>query len=320
MFDDAPVATSEDSDEVRSLADRLEAEGDPRGPLLALELAAAQAQSSDEARRLNRAAQARREAHPELAWPPVLGQTTTSLHAGLIVDADYAQLRAAGVPFEQLVSLRRLLVPGGEIDDVLERLAVLRARGLAPDTLNESPAQTPAMGDGRGVRAFASGEHSTPRSLHLTSRIADDHALASWADLRELVNGSLAYEDERLDALAPLGLVKLPSVSADQVPRVAAYFGDTLLSLDVPSPQDDLAGFGAILELPKLRSLSVNASRGLTRGARDRGSWALSPKLHSVTFGGMTVAESAEFGHEFPDLCFNSSRYWPHVAAPMTAR
>ncbi|HVI01293.1 MAG TPA: hypothetical protein VM869_21395, partial [Enhygromyxa sp.] len=61
-----------DLNEVEVFADELQARGDPRGELLALELASERATSSDEARRLNREAQRIRNAHRELVWPSAL--------------------------------------------------------------------------------------------------------------------------------------------------------------------------------------------------------------------------------------------------------
>ena len=258
-------ADIEELEGARVLADRLELEGDPRGPMLALELAAAKAEDSATARSYNRAAQERRKAEPELAWPPALAQTKTKLRAGLMVIGDYADLHAAGASFEQLVSLRSLTLPANGVDGALEQLVQLRPRGLAPEALYQGFGLDLNRIEGRGLRAFASQGGQLPRSLHLQSGLDDVQALSGWTGLARLRLRELIHRAETLPALAPLELVELPSVVPAHVPEVAAYFADTLRSLTVCEPQTELDDFRAILELPKLEALGLQAARGLTR-------------------------------------------------------
>lgn len=83
---------------VAVLADRLQADGDPRGELLSLELAATLASSTEESRRLCLAAASLRAADPELAWPPALAATRGLIRAGLLVTGTWLPKRTPNLP------------------------------------------------------------------------------------------------------------------------------------------------------------------------------------------------------------------------------
>jgi hypothetical protein len=83
---------------VAVLADRLQADGDARGELLALELAAALARSSQESRSLCLAAHALRSRDPDLAWPPALAGCRGVIRAGLLVAGTWLPKRTPDLP------------------------------------------------------------------------------------------------------------------------------------------------------------------------------------------------------------------------------
>jgi hypothetical protein len=107
------VSEAEQLDEASVLADRLQAEGDPRGELLALEIGCVRAPSVAQARALARQAQDLRAAEAGLVWRTPHGPDHVSLRAGFVVGLSggpgtpaHLAARAAGLDMRGLRTIR----------------------------------------------------------------------------------------------------------------------------------------------------------------------------------------------------------------------
>jgi hypothetical protein len=246
-----------DLSETEVFADRLQARGDPRGELLGLELAAERAQSSAEARRLNREAQRIRNAHRSLVWPEALADSNVSTRAGFVVAAAYEELFASGVPLELALSVRDLRVGSAtRLEDCLATLIPARMRGLRLDSLRQPDVQVGPPTNLAGFRQLA----AVPAAGHALElieipwRVVDVAALASLSGLRECLFGDSRSQAE-LCSLATSKLERL-GLEAPLDPVIVPLFGNTLAALefryDRPESLEPLAG------LPWLRELLLH--------------------------------------------------------------
>ncbi len=99
--------------EAAVFADAAMQAGDPRGELLALELAARASSDPLEARRVSCEAQALREHHPQLAWPelPQRGNLRAVLRSGFVLAIELIEGADAGHPLADFAPLALLPAP-----------------------------------------------------------------------------------------------------------------------------------------------------------------------------------------------------------------
>lgn len=241
------------------LADAAMQRGDPRGELLALELAAANTRDPIRARRIHRAAQVVRDRYPEQAWPslPELAMSTR-IRAGYLVAAALRggdqtpnsnpslNQAAALLDHPAADSLRRLAIGAMPIDSlelVLRRLAERPARlELLELELGDS-GQLPAILPRLAALA--------PRGLRL--RLPDTQG-GSFGATRVSIAGPDAGWLGSLQALSITGYLDPSSLGP----------GSQIESLDGWS--SDAATLEQIVGLPRLRKLCLRHD-----GSRDEG-------------------------------------------------
>ena len=236
-------------DDASVLADRLQAEGDLRGELLALEIASARVSDSEEARALNREAQRLRAHLGARLWPKI---SNVRVRAGLVIECDHPDEAATMQLTPSLTrGLRRLVV-------IEPRRA--RAHHLQPDTLVCSqlgPDDLPTL------RAMTSIASLTFRTLESQVTILDE--LASMGTLESLHVGSLEAENGRLAAatlstLARMQLVELTLGHARVGTLEALASLPTLRALDCHVLANDPGLADALRSLRGLASLGLRGA------------------------------------------------------------
>ena len=219
-------ATSESLDASRVLADALQSAGDPRGELLALELASHASSSWEEARRLNRRAQQLREAEAGRVWPTGLPEqpagAKVKMRAGFIVEVSFPWRMDLGTlaPTPDARAIRSL--KGARL---LELPSTLRPTHLIPLIDPDAPKE--------------------PSSERLAPLLAELRSLA-WFD----------YVDARLEALLaarpPLEQLQLRRPPAQSLEGFMAFpLQDVALARCVRPDLEQLR------RLSQLRSLST---------------------------------------------------------------
>lgn len=125
MFDEL-VSEAEQLDEASVLADQLQADGDPRGELLALEIASVRAPSVEQVRALALEASNLRRAEARVVWPSSFTPADARLRAGFIVSFERGapgQLRNCA-PLPAMRGLR--CIRGHRMDELEYTWASLR--------------------------------------------------------------------------------------------------------------------------------------------------------------------------------------------------
>lgn len=242
----------EDWTEIEVFADRLQVAGDPRGELLALELASERATNSEDARRLNREAQRIRDAHRELVWPTVLGPTGTKMRAGFVVSADHDEITEHAIPLELLLSLR-----GISVRQPLESCAALLEegwrRGLRLEHLGHwgNPEDGPAQLD--SLRRFIEYDALAPalETVYFSNPVHEVELLAKLPKLRSCIFDAPLSEAE-LRSLAPLRLGTLQLRDQLVPASLAEWFGDTLTHLHLAGCEGSLAPLSGLSRLEML--------------------------------------------------------------------
>ncbi|HVI01294.1 MAG TPA: hypothetical protein VM869_21400 [Enhygromyxa sp.] len=248
------MAEADDWSDAEVLADRLQAGGDPRGELLALELAAERAPDSGEARRINGEAQRIRDAHHELAWPSALGHTRVGMRAGFVVAASFDELADPSIPLELLLSARELSLGHHPLDACATRLEQARSRGLRIEGLEHwgSDVDPPAdLGCLRGLGELDARAPALER-IAFVGRVAQPDVLAGFPKLRSIRFGGPLRKAE-LTSLASLRLQHLRLHGELHASTLAESFGDTLAWLELPDCNGSLT---PLRELASLRRLS----------------------------------------------------------------
>jgi hypothetical protein len=193
---------SDDLDQVAVLSDRLQAEGDLRGELLALELAAARASDVDESQRLNQEAQRMRARAPTLAWPGELRLWRGLIRAGMLIDGywmGWPELPSAIGPH-----CRTLVVPIASHGLRLQALSEARSRaGVRLDALWEQAGNTsgPEMQESHTI---AQPLELSALGLNRPLRAAD--GLSQLVGLRTLELGHRGVPHDLIAGLRALSL------------------------------------------------------------------------------------------------------------------
>jgi hypothetical protein len=240
---------AEDWTEIEVFADRLQADGDPRGELLALELAAERATDSIASRRLNREAQRIRNAHRALVWPSALADAQLELRAGFVVSANYDAIAGSSIPLELLLSVRDLSVGHDRrLEDCAPLLDRARDRGLRLDALRQSTSAAGPAIDLARLRKL-----DTLEQLSVAGPVITTEVLAKFAKLVSCSFGGPLRQAE-LCSLAPLKLEHL-GLHGQVDPVIVPLFGNTLTSLWLRAWSGSLAPLQA---LPWLRTLRLD--------------------------------------------------------------
>ena len=232
------------------LADQLMAEGDLRGELLALELAAASAADAAESRRLTREVQHWRRLDPTLAWSPVLMDHYITLRGGLPINADH-RLFTTEVPPPLLHRVRTIeaRVPFDVIPSFLARVAASPARIESLDLHQlESKERSLDLLPIAGLRSLS--ELRVKNGLNRGSE-----CLAELEKLERLqLTTHESPPNELLTNLAGLPLRELSIASTAEGPVDAlSRFGATLERLELLGMTSDLS----TLPAPRLVELSL---------------------------------------------------------------
>ena len=260
--------------EVHVLADQLMAARDPRGELLALELAAALADDAAESRRLTREVQRIRARNPSAAWPEALLDQPVTLRGGLPTAGPHALLEATRDP-NLTAFVRRLAVEveRGQLGSTAEHLCadcpalealVLgqpRDRGYRFDLAKLAPLRThPTLTElrirGSNKGAVRLADHRRLERLSITS---------SGNEARHVLTALAQLELRELSWLAQLGADNQPVTTlAPTLERLGVYWCDAVLDgLELPSLRElslarDVPSVGRLPPLPgSLRSLEV---------------------------------------------------------------
>jgi hypothetical protein len=257
------MRVDDELDETWVFADQCAAAGDPRAELLALELAAEHASTSEEARRLNREAQRIRDAHEALAWPLPLRETHVESRAGFVVRGSLDQLANDGVDPALWLSARRLDFHAARAEDHAPTLARAWRAGLRLDELQFAGRATsgPPTELGPLIRAALEAPREPLCDLYVGGEARGIEGLARLEDLRRLgVHSHLS--PEQLTALEPLALEHLLIRSDEIDPRIPTLFGDTLQSVTLYALDllyGPLSPPVLLTSLPRLRRLVVGS-------------------------------------------------------------
>jgi hypothetical protein len=239
-----------DWSEVEVFVDRLRAAGDPRAELLAFELAAERATSSEDARRLNREAQRIRDLHRALVWPSVLADTEVDMRAGFVVSANYDEIAGPSIPLELVLSVRDLSISRHRRpEDCAPLLDRARARGLQLDGLHQSHSESGPAIDLARLRNI-----DTLERLSLAGAVTGTEALAKFGKLVSCSFGA-PLQQAQLCSLAPLKLEHLRLHGQAVDPVIVPLFGHTLTVLELRAWSGSLA---PLQGLPWLRKLIID--------------------------------------------------------------
>jgi hypothetical protein len=244
---------------VAVLSDQLQAQGDPRGELLALELAAARALDVDESRRLNREAQELRSRVPTLAWPLELHRWRGLMRAGLLVDGHrpFGFSEPPLLPSAIGPHCRSLVVGIGHSGLDLAALAEARARaGVRLDGLWEQQGWTsaPIMEDTHTI------DHRLELSaLGLNRRLS---AAAGLKQLDGLLTLALGHRGIPDDLIAELGALQLRGLGlrVDDGEQVGAVL-EACPELERLTLHELDAALPGLPELARLRHLVLRDTR-----------------------------------------------------------
>lgn len=191
---------------VAVFCDRLLAQGDARGELLALELAAAQASEVAESRRLNEAAQRLRARCPTLAWPPELSDWRGSIRAGMLVTGLWPRHQRPELPTAIGPHCRSLVVTLARGGLGLAALAEARSRACV---------RLDGLWEQRGSVSAAMVERHTIEhgleiaELGLNRRLSAAAGLEQLEGLHTLELGHRGIPDDLLEQLSVLKLRRL---------------------------------------------------------------------------------------------------------------
>jgi hypothetical protein len=251
------VSDEQDWSEIEVFADQLQARGDPRGELLALEMASERATSSEEARQLNREAQRVRDAHHELVWPAALARSGVGMRAGFVVSMNGQELTDPSIPIEPLLSARHLSVSRRRLEDCVPRLEHacrlgLRLEGLGHWVYGDSPTDLDCLRDFVELDARA----PTLAWISFGEGVSVARVLTKLAALRSCsFDGPLS--EAELRSLAPLPLHRLRLRGQHSTHAIVELFGDTLEALELG---DCIAPLTPLRGIPSLRSLTLTGA------------------------------------------------------------
>lgn len=268
-------------------ADALQAKGDPRGELLALELASARAPTSTEARAHAEAAAELRARVPELAWPEAAMASGVTVRAGFVVAAT---LTNPSSEFDTLLApcfrhLRSLSAAPGQLDQVLAAAAAAHAEtGLALDTLDELEPPSPMLDPVPLVEPAA----MPLARLRCTAAPAAIASLSRLAGLERLDLGRPGPPAGLLDSLRALELVELGLDAPPDLLRDCLAHSPGLRALTLhehPRPH------GLVLDSPSLERLRVYGLGEPQFSTEDRLADAQLPRLRALALMDTCAAE-----------------------------
>ncbi|HVI04330.1 MAG TPA: hypothetical protein VM869_36830, partial [Enhygromyxa sp.] len=252
------MSDEQDWSELEVFADRLQAAGDPRGELLALEVASERATSSEEARRLNREAQRVRDAHHERVWPAALARSSVGMRAGFVVSVYGKQLVDPSIPIEMLLSARYLSIGRLRLEACVPRLEEACRRGLRLEGLGHWIYDADEPTDLDCLRGFIELDGRAPSLAWVSfgDRVSAARVLTKLAALRSCSFGGALSEAE-LRSLAPLPLHSLRLRGHHSTDAIVELFGATLESLELG---DCIAPLTPLARITSLRSLTLTGA------------------------------------------------------------